>query len=93
MAAPQMFVDRFIIWSRARKVKEVWRYMERQSEQELLAIAPVETESLEGNRIYQVTGRELTQIAEISAREAVKMCREERKGKSRKRKNLRKARK
>ena len=53
--------------------------MERQSEQELLAIAPVETESLEGNRIYQVTGRELTQIAEISAREAVKMCREERK--------------
>ena len=32
--------------------------MERQSEQELLAIAPVETESLEGNRIYQVTGRE-----------------------------------
>ena len=27
--------------------------MERQSEQELLAIAPVETESLEGNRIYQ----------------------------------------
>lgn len=44
--------------------------MERQSEQELLAIAPVETESLEGNRIYQVTGRELTQIAEISAREA-----------------------
>ena len=77
MAAPQMFVDRFIIWSRARKVKEVWRYMERQSEQELLAIAPVETESLEGNRIYQVTGRELTQIAEISAREAVKMCREE----------------
>ena len=57
----------------------IWRYMERQSEQELLAIAPVETESLEGNRIYQVTGRELTQIAEISAREAVKMCREERK--------------
>ena len=53
--------------------------MERQSGQELLAIAPVETESLEGNRIYQVTGRELTQIAEISAREAVKMCREERK--------------
>ena len=53
--------------------------MERQSEQELLAIVPVETESLEGNRIYQVTGRELTQIAEISAREAVKMCREERK--------------
>ena len=53
--------------------------MERQSEQELLAIAPVKTESLEGNRIYQVTGRELTQIAEISAREAVKMCREERK--------------
>ena len=53
--------------------------MERQSEQELLAIAPVETESLEGNRIYRVTGRELTQIAEISAREAVKMCREERK--------------
>lgn len=53
--------------------------MERQSEQELLEIAPVETESLEGNRIYQVTGRELTQIAEISAREAVKMCREERK--------------
>ena len=52
--------------------------MERQSEQELLAIAPVETESLEGNRIYQVTGRELTQIAEISAREAVKMCREDR---------------
>lgn len=76
---PEMFVDRFIIWSRARKVKEVWRYMERQSEQELLAIVPVETESLEGNRIYQVTGRELTQIAEISAREAVKMCREERK--------------
>ena len=71
-----MFVDRFIIWSRARKVKEVWRNMERQSEQELLAIAPVETESLEGNRIYQETGRELTQIAEISAREAVKMCRE-----------------
>ena len=29
--------------------------MERQSEQELLAIAPVETESLEGDRIYQVT--------------------------------------
>lgn len=46
--------------------------MERQSEQELLAIVPVETESLEGNRIYQVTGRELTQIAEISAKEAVK---------------------
>lgn len=56
MAAPQMFVDRFIIWSRARKVKEVWRYMERQSEQELLATVPVETESLEGNRIYQVQG-------------------------------------
>ena len=75
MAAPQMFVDRFIIWSRARKVKEVWRYMERQSEQELLAIVPVETESLEGNRIYQVTGRELTQIAEISAKESVKVYR------------------
>ena len=71
MAAPQMFADRFIIWSRARKVKEVWRYMERQSEQELLAIVPAETESLEGNRIYRVTGRELTQIAEISAKEAV----------------------
>lgn len=34
--------------------------MERQSEQELLEIAPVETEVLEGNRIYKVTGRELT---------------------------------
>ena len=79
MAAPQMFVDRFIIWSRARKVKEVWRYMERQSEQELLAIAPAETESLEGNRIYRVTGRELTQIAEISAKEAVKVYREQQK--------------
>ena len=32
--------------------------MERQSEQELLEIAPVETEVLEGNRIYKVTGRE-----------------------------------
>ena len=53
--------------------------MERQSEQELLAIVPVETESLEGNRIYQVTGRELTQIAEISAKEAVKVYREQQK--------------
>ena len=77
MAAPQMFVARFIIWSRVRKVTEVWRDRDRQSEQELLAIAPVETESLEGNRIYRVTGRELTQIAEISAREAFKMCRED----------------
>ena len=53
--------------------------MERQSEQELLAIAPAETESLEGNRIYRVTGRELTQIAEISAKEAVKVYREQQK--------------
>ena len=53
--------------------------MERQSEQELLAIVPAETESLEGNRIYQVTGRELTQIAEISAKEAVKVYREQQK--------------
>lgn len=53
--------------------------MERQSEQELLEIVPVGTESLEGNRIYQVTGKELTQIAEISAKEAVKVYREQQK--------------
>ena len=53
--------------------------MERQSEQELLEIAPVETEVLEGNRIYKVTGRELTHIAEISAKEAVKAYREQQK--------------
>ena len=40
--------------------------MERQSEQELLAIVPVETESLEGNRIYQVTGREGKELRKLS---------------------------
>ena len=61
--------------------------MERQSEQELLAIAPVETESLEGNRIYKVTGRELTHIAEISAKEAVKAYRERKKTEKREQSN------
>ena len=53
--------------------------MERQSEQGIVGNRTCGNGESGGNRIYQVTGRELTQIAEISAREAVKMCREERK--------------
>lgn len=51
--------------------------MERQSEQELLAIAPVETESLEGNRIYQVTGRDLLRCRNLGNTVHDRICKYE----------------